>query len=240
MKNFPVTALRLLLGAALLLVLAACASVSVQSGTETSTAEKPARIYVAPFATARAEFNVDRDGAELAEFKKDLQNILQVAQVADISNRLLAAAPEPKHPRGEPQHAWLIQGQFVLVNQGSRLLRTTIGFGAGGTKLKTRVFVYDLARPGSPAFMTFSTTGGSNAEPGAVTSFATDPLDLAVQIALSGVSGFSHGLSEDTKRTAREITAELSNYLYSRHWIPEDKWIPPKELTDPAVSNLPN
>ena len=30
------------------------------------------------------------------------------------------------------------------------------------------------------------------------------------------------------KRTAREITAELSDYIYKRGWISEDKWIEPK------------
>ena len=70
---------------------------------------------------------------------------------------------------------WLIRGEFTRVNQGSRLLRSTIGFGAGGTKVETNVYVYDLSKSSTTPFLTFSTSGGSNAEPGAITGLATDP-----------------------------------------------------------------
>src|SRR6202044_982250 len=118
----------------------------------------------------------------------------------------------------------LVRGEFTTVDQGSRLLRSAIGFGAGGTKVGTRGLVYDLAQiPGTP-FLGFSPTGASAAEPGAILAFTTDPLEIAI----GGVSGAAHGLSEDTKRTAREITAEFSDYMYKGGWISEAQWIKPK------------
>ena len=222
--------LRLVACAALPLFLGACASISVKKGQEFATPQPPTIIYVANFSTAGGHFNVDREGAELTEFKQNLQNVLQAGQVADLKNRLVNAAPAPLDAQNRSERAWLVTGTFVRVNQGSRLLRTAIGFGAGGTKMITRVRIYDLAMTDRRPFLSFSTTGGSNAEPGAVTSFATDPLDLAVQIALSGVSGFSHGVTEDAKRTAREVTAELSDYMYRSGWIAKDKWIVPKDV----------
>jgi hypothetical protein len=166
-----------------LLVLTSCASISVQPGHEYATPQMPQKIYVMLFGTGHAEFNVDREGAELKTFKRDLQHVLQAAQIADLSNRLVAAAPAPKHPWDRRENGWVVTGEFVKVNQGSRFLRTAIGFGAGGTKVEAKVAVYDLSAADHRPFLVFSTTGGSNAEPGAVTSFATDPLDLAVQIA---------------------------------------------------------
>jgi len=222
---------RLVAGLALAASLSSCASISVRQGTENSGAQLPLKIYVMKFSTHEGQFNVDRKDVELSDFKKNLQKILQVAQVTDLSDRLVKAQPVTMRPVFG-KHAWLIEGEFTRVNQGSRLLRTAIGFGAGGTKLETKVFVYDLSTPGTPPFLTFTTTGGSNAEPGAVTSFATDPLSLAVQMALSGASGFSHGLTEDTKRTAREITAELSDYMYRMHWVPEDARLTPKQASN--------
>ena len=222
------TGLRLAGASALLLILGGCASISVQPGTETAATAMPQKIYVAEFFTARGEFNVDRDGAELVTFKDGLQKILQAAQVADLTNRLVPAAPAPAHLGDRPRHAWLIAGEFTKVNQGSRFLRATIGLGLGGTKLETTVSVYDLNTPGSPPFLTFATTGGSNAEPGAITAASTDPVDLAIEVAAGGASGFFHGLTEDTKRTAREITAEVSDVMYRRGWIPESDWIKPK------------
>jgi hypothetical protein len=211
-------------GLLLTLALASCASVSVEDGTERVTRKMPEMIYVLDFSTAHSDFQVDRTGGELAEFKKNLQLMLKTAMVADLTDRLAPTVPGTKSDWSRNKNAWLVRGEFTTVIQGSRLLRSAIGFGAGESKVETKIAVYDLAQnPGTP-FLTFSTTGGSGSEPGAVLAFTTDPLELAV----GGVSGAAHGLSEDTKRTAREITAEFSNYMYERGWIPEDQWIKPK------------
>ena len=217
---------------ALVLFLTGCASISVQPGTKVETNQAPAKVYVEFFDTSKGEFNVDRDGAELTEFKKGLQAMMQTGITVDLSKRLIpASAVDDGHL---PLHvnAWLIRGEFVRVNQGSRLLRGAVGFGAGATKLETRVRVYDLSDGLKEPFLTFSTTGGSNAEPGAITTFATDPLTIAIEAAAGGAGNITHGVTEDTKRTAREITAELSDYMYHHGWIPKDQWIVPKKYSD--------
>ena len=216
------------LGLFLVLALVSCASVSVEDGTERATQKMPEMIYVLDFGTAHSDFQVDRTGPELAEFKKNLQLMLKTAMVTDLTDRLAPAVPGTKSDWSRNKNAWLVRGEFIKVCQGSRLLRGAIGFGAGRTVMDTRVSVYDLAQSADVPFLTFSTLGGSGAEPGAVTAIATDPAEIAVQIAVGGVSGVAHGLTEDTKRTAREITAEFSNYMYQRGWIPESQWIKPK------------
>jgi hypothetical protein len=206
------------------LALVSCASVSVEDGTERITRKMPEMIYVLDFSTAQDDWDVDRTGKELADFKKNLQLMLKTAMVADLTDRLVPAEPGTKSDGSRHQNAWLVRGEFTTVEQGSRLLRSAIGFGAGGTKVETRVRVYDLAQNPDTPFLTFSTSGGSGSEPGAILAFTTDPLEIAI----GGVSGAAHGLSEDTKRTAREITAEFSDYMYKRGWISEDQWIKPK------------
>ncbi len=214
-----------------ILALGGCASISVQPGTATATKKMPDKVYVENFSTSKGEFNVDRDGAELATFKKDLKAMMTVGITTDLSKRLITAVPAGKIDFAKRQNAWLIRGQFVKVNQGSRLLRGTLGFGAGGTKLETQVQVYDLATGDPKPFLTFSTTGGSNAEPGVIPSLATDPLSLVIDAA-GGAGNIAHGVTEDTNRTAREITAELSDYMYRAGWIPESKWVQPKAYSD--------
>ena len=223
---------------ATLFLLAGCASISVKSGTEGEVTQPPEKIYVGKFSTTQGEFNVDRNGVQLATFKQELATALQAAQVADLNSRLVAAAPAPRHAWTKPRPAWLVTGQFVRVNQGSRFLRAAFGLGLGGTKMEIKVRVYDLSVPDHGAFLTFETTGGSNAEPGAVTAFATDPLTIVIEAALGGASGFSHGVTEDTKRSAREITAVLSDVMYRRHWIPESEWIKPKAYTTDMPSPM--
>jgi hypothetical protein len=215
----------------LAVILTGCASISVQPHTETRHAHKPAWIYVAAFSTRHGEFNVDRDKVELRDFKTNLKAMLQMAMVTDLSKRLISAEEAPSTGNLLGRHAWLIRGEFKRVNQGSRLLRGTIGFGAGATKLETKVSVYDLDVSDEKPFLTFSTTGGSNAEPGALTGVWTDPVTAVVGMGLSGAGNIAHGLTEDTHRTAREITAVLSDYMFRHGWIDADKWIHPKQYT---------
>lgn len=206
------------------LALTSCASVTVQPGQERSTRRMPEVVYVMPFSTSHADFDVDRAGSELADFKQNLQLMMKTAIMTDLADRLVAALDGTTLGTSRATTAWVIQGQFTTVKQGSRLLRSTIGFGAGGTKVETRVEVYEVADTGGAPILTFSTTGGSGAEPGAIMAFTTDPLSIAI----GGVSGAAHGLSEDTRRTARMITAQLSDYMYRRGWITKDQWIKPK------------
>ena len=207
------------------LALVSCASISVEPGTERATQKMPEIIYVADFSTVRGDFEVDRKGAELAEFEKNLQLMLKTAIAADLTDKLVPAAAVEKKKQTGLRNSWLVRGEFITVQQGSRLLRSALGFGAGQTLMETRVSVYDLEQNPETPFLTFSTTGGSGSEPGALAGgLTTDPLQLAI----GGVSGAAHGLSEDTGRTAREITAEFSDYMYRQGWISEDQWIKPK------------
>jgi hypothetical protein len=212
-------------GLVVALALASCASVTVEPGQERSTQRMPDLVYVMPFGTSHADFEVDRTGAELADFKKNLQLMMKTAIMTDLTDRLVPAVDGTKSGTARAMNAWVVRGQFTTVKQGSRLLRSAIGFGAGGTKVETRVEVYDFAEQGGAPILTFSTTGGSGAEPGAILAFTTDPLTIAI----GGVSGAAHGLSEDTKRTARMITAQLSDYMYRHGWITQDEWIKPKQ-----------
>jgi hypothetical protein len=218
-------------GMALMLALSGCASISVQPGTAVATQQKPEKVYVQAFSTDQAEFKVDREGGELGQFKNDLQAMMMTGITVDLSKRLIPAVPAGEVSLSHRENAWLIRGEVVRVYQGSRLLRGAVGFGAGATKLETRVEVYDLSTDDPNPFLTFATTGGSNAEPGALPTLATDPLSLVIEAA-GGAGNVAHGVTEDTTRTAREITAELSDYMYRSHWIPEDKWVRPKMDSD--------
>jgi len=203
--------------------LVGCASVSVKNldagGTSFSPAMKPAVIYVLPFDTSGAQFNVDREGADLADFQQNLQQMLSAALTAEIPEHLVPAQAVNSVP-GQ-SNAWVVCGRFIRVNQGSRLLRSTIGFGAGGTKMETQVFVYNLADHATAPFLSFQTTGGSGASPGMISA---GPVGAAV----GSVSGAAKGVTDDTERTSRAITAALSDYMYKQGWISKDQRLTPK------------
>jgi hypothetical protein len=123
-------------------------------------------------------------------------------------------------------NAWLLTGRFVHVNQGSRALRTVIGFGLGATKLETEVTVYDMSVEPPRPFLTFMTTGGSNAQPGVIPGFP-------INFVLVGVDTASHlaiGLKMDVIRTSREIVAVLSEYMAQQGFIPRQDAYRAKKL----------
>src|SRR5580658_6730658 len=203
--------------------LTGCASVSVKNldagGTSFPPATKPDVIYILPFDASGSQFNVDREGAELADFKQNLQQMLSAALTAEIPEHLVPAQAVNSIPR--QSNAWIVCGRFIRVNQGSRLLRSTVGFGAGGTKMETQVFVYNLADNATAPFLTFETTGGSGASPGMISA---GPVGAAI----GAVGGAAKGVSDDTARTSRAITAALSDYMYKQGWISKDQKLKPK------------
>ncbi|MCE0484512.1 MAG: DUF4410 domain-containing protein [Methylacidiphilales bacterium] len=187
----------------------------------------PQQIYVEGFDTTQGEWNVDRQGTELVDFQQNLQTMLTTGVSSDLTNKLVPASATPSAQSLPAQNAWVIRGEFVRVNQGSRALRALVGFGAGGTKLETIVHVYDLQNgyTGTP-FMSFTTTGGSGAMPGGLASIG--PIGAVIK----GVAGAAKGLTQDTARTSRMITAQISEHMYRSGWIGKDKYIPPKTLGD--------
>jgi hypothetical protein len=212
----------------IVILFAGCASISVRQVEEAQSFQPknpPEVIYVAPFDIQKAEFNVDREGGELEEFKKSTAIVLQGAIIERIS-KSFGAAEALGAKQKLPKHGWIIIGKLVKVNQGSRALRAIVGFGAGGTKMETEVFVYDLSqRPPTP-FLAFKTSGGSNAEPGFLIE-STNPLSIATGV-LGVLGGLAKGITDDSMRTSRMITAQISQYLLKQNWITPEQTTEPK------------
>lgn len=213
----------LLLAVSSMAMLCGCASVSVRSESRTRSqpARKPVKIYVADFDAAHGDFKIVGDEAKNpAAFKKHAAKIMTDYLVKNLSAHVAPAEPAT---RRVSDRGWLVTGQFVRVYTGSRILRAGVGLGAGGTKMETRVQVYDLANRGKP-FLKFETTGGSNAMPGLLTS--TGPVSAAFSMATQAMMG----ISDDAARTSRMITGALSEYLASRGWIAKNKVYESKKL----------
>ncbi|MCE0521278.1 MAG: DUF4410 domain-containing protein [Methylacidiphilales bacterium] len=212
---------------ALVLSFVGCASVSVKQGATYAVPQMPQQIFVEGFDTTQGEWNVDRQGPDLADFQQNLQTMLATGTASDLTNKLAPASITSSAQALPAQNAWVIRGEFVRVNQGSRALRAFVGFGAGRTTLQTVVHVYDLqAGYNGMPFMSFATTGGSGAMPGAVESIG--PIGAVIK----GVAGSAKGLTQDAARTSREITAQISEYMYKSGWITQAQYISPKTMGD--------
>ncbi len=204
--------IRFLVCAAGVWALGGCASVSLSKREwRDAEPEAPEKIYVRPFALERGIPRVDREGDGLAEFERKFPEDFARRLAERLSKHVapaVAAGADEKIAAGD---VWVVEGRFTRLNQGSRALRALVGFGLGGTKTEAAVVVLrPNARGGMETVAEFETTGGSNAEPGALFGgpFGAAPR-LAAQLAASG-------LSADARRTARMITAAISEKLHAR------------------------
>jgi hypothetical protein len=220
MKILPVALFSLAL-----VLLSSCASVSVRNEQRTGAKpkQKPAKIYVANFSTAKGAYKIaGTESKDPEAFKKKISDLLATYTVKSVNDHV-APAQRAASTSGLPRNGWLITGEFVRVNTGSRILRAGVGLGAGGSKMETRVSVIDLAAGGQP-FLTFQTTGGSNAMPGLLESSGPG------SAALSMMTQSMMGVTDDSARTSRMIAGELNNYLLERGWMAKGKTYSVKKL----------
>lgn len=202
------------------LSLGACASVKVNEVkmlTKQPPVGTPLKIFVKPFAFYEPAVRVDRTGKNLEEFKYELQEkftrhlVANLRQTIAPAKAIAATAPVPQGKY------WLITGRFDRVYQGSRLLRSVVGFGAGGTKFDTSVMVWDLSQKTPRPFLLLETKGDSflpQGTMGKVGYFASSATGLTSAASLVG--GVREGLTFDTIRTSREVSRSFSEYLWAQ------------------------
>lgn len=218
-----------------------CASVSVKQQKYLSANlphRVPQKILVRPLAFYAPELDVDRDGAKLTQFQYDFQEKFTKALSESLAQRIGRVQPiaaTAPLPRG---NYWLISGRFDRVRQGSRLLRSLVGFGWGATKLETSILVTDLSGAKPRSFLLIETSGGSNALPGVVSTTGYAVGGVA-SVAGGGalLDSTRSGLSFDAQRTADEVSAALSEYLYQQGAISYEQAVAPKRTA--TVTILP-
>ena len=200
-------------------LLSACSSVSVKDYQPTGKVTKPPSVYVAPFDASRASVNIgfDKTEAKTAAFKQAVVTLLQDYTVQNVTKHV-APATKVGSATAAPKAGWLVTGRFTRINSGNRGMRMIVGLGAGGSKMETEVDVYDLAAGRGKPFLHFSTTGGTNAMPGLITSGGP-----GVGAVYSMVYAAANGTTDDAARTSRMIAGALSEYYGAQGWIANDK-----------------
>lgn len=208
-SGYRASVLRTLGAAGVGLLLVGCASVSVkQDRWSQEPLIPPTRVYIADYKVPSESLNVDRAGAEMEEFRAKMAQNFTAVLCEKITARIAPAMPLAEGAR-PAKGSWIVEGRVLRVNQGSRLLRSMIGFGAGGTKLEVETTVSAVgARGARRTIAEIETTGGSNAEPGMLT--LPTPVTAGVRAVLSATLT---GVSADQRRTARMITAVMAERL---------------------------
>ena len=178
---------------------------------------RPQQILVKPFEFYEAGVQVNRSGPQLEAFQHAMQEKMTRYLVRSFSRDVASAravARTAPPPRGR---AWLVTGRFDRIDQGSRLLRSAVGFGAGATKFETSVVIYDLSKKRRVPFLLIETTAGSNAPPGVAADTAyLFGASMSLLFADNFLEGSRAGLTFDAIRTARAISKAASRHLEKR------------------------
>ena len=200
--------------ASVCLALCSCASVSVREVIPLTEppVSAPQTIFVETFEFEDDMVRVGRQGEELEQFKRAMQQEMTSNLLERIRKYVAPAQAVSSAAEAPTGKSWLISGRFTRVNQGSRFLRGALGFGSGGTKMDVTAIVSELSGKAPKRFLMIQTSGGSNAMPGAIVGVFAWPASF------TGAHGLIAGLSSDCRRTSREITSALAQYM-KRHGL---------------------
>jgi len=219
--------------------IAACARTSVENVSSRAIGlPRPQLIVVHDFGVSAGDVALDSGvGARLKlmmretpaaeeELKigREVARIVTENLVKEISKLGLPAVPAATAgPVSGPTLS--IEGHFVSVDEGNRLRRMVVGFGAGASEVRTLVQVYETTNEGRRLVEDFYTTVKSSLKPGMgpMAGVGAAAGRAASSAALSGGIGIaterSQGVDGDAKHTAEQITLTLKKFFVEQGWI---------------------
>lgn len=159
-----------------------------------------------------------------------VQNRMVEDLVAGIRN-LGLPAQRAEHGMALPPDTLVVTGLFTRVDEGDRLQRTALGFGAGQSTVNAKVEVYAPSASGPTKLLEFSTHADSGAAPGALVTGGVGAAaqgGMTVGVAAANMSvgaakGYRSQVEQMTARSAEQAVAYLSQYFAKQGWIPQEK-----------------
>jgi len=195
----------------IVLTLGGCATTEVTSNVSLATKSEPTpvAVYVGHFILPEQAIQSE---SLMARFMRHARR--EQAQAYDLADRLEQDIAQDLTKKGIaarrlmsgetlPHEGWLVEGTIAKLNEGSRLRRTIIGFGAGRTDVQVSVTIRVLSsNQTSIPLNQMQVTAHSGRNPGAILSM--NPYVAAVKFVLAG-----HDLEREEKRIAAKIADHI-------------------------------
>lgn len=119
----------------------------------------------------------------------------------------------------------VIDGQFLAVDEGSRTKRVVIGLGAGKSKVRTAVQMYEVLPDATRLLDTFEVDAMSGSAPGMAETMGAGAAaghlatSAAVSVAKSAAAEkFGEDVDADARRTADKIARTLGTFFAREGW----------------------
>ena len=119
-------------------------------------------------------------------------------------------------------------GQFRSIDQGNRLRRAVVGFGAGASEVKALVQIYETTPAGRRLVQDFSTTAKSARRPGIGPAGAAGAAAgrAARSVVVSGGAAAATAQSQSVEGDATHVADEIAKVL--RKFFADQGWIAPE------------
>jgi hypothetical protein len=213
----------------------ACASTTVESMQRMpDRLPRPPVVVVYDFAVSADEAVVDIFGNEFAAGPESAPPASdQAHKVAQALSQAIVAALDQRGiqavrgTRGDtpPLDALLLKGQFLKIEQGSRLKRMTIGFGAGAPELRVRAQVYQVTAEGLRRVSEGEGAAVGAKTPGMALPVAGGALlgTVATAAVVSGSINLARevkgAVDDETSQIARELADRARKYYEQQGWL---------------------
>jgi hypothetical protein len=220
-----------------------CASASYSNQVQSTpiASSRPSQIVIYPFSVDPSDVGlnqsfIQRTYQNIAGENEDAQQI-QVAHdtaqnvclevVNSLNNKGYNAICQQRGIRTSIANSLFVDGIFTDIDEGNRLRRTVVGFGAGASALDTAVYVYQVTPDGGQhQVLTFATHADSGKMPGMI---ATGPAGaaaggsaaaatLGANAAMGVVKAHRSSTGFLGDKTAEQIAAALENYFVQQGW----------------------
>jgi hypothetical protein len=224
------------------LLLTGCASTKVSDQQELVTGQlpRPGTIWVYDFVATPSDVPPDSVLAGESDLDDTPQTSEQIAEGRKLGAEIGADLVKEIQAMGMPaMHAWpsttptvndiVLRGYLLSIKEGSAAKRIVIGFGAGGSDLKTLVDGYQMTATGLRKLGSGTVNASGNKTPGAALGVATflvtkNPAGLIIS---SSMKVYGQASGKDTiegraTSTAKEIGDVLKKRFQEQGWIMAD------------------
>lgn len=198
----------------------------------------PTQLLVYDFAVSPAEVSADSaaagelrgagddpyNNAQKTSLEHQIAAIVADKLVEDLKDLELPAmrwrGPAPAGPG-----IYTIEGQFVTIDEGNAAMRMIVGFGAGGTEIKTLVQAYASEATGKRLLAEAEVSSESSSAPGlaatlpvgaAISGVATA---AAIQTGVGAVREINTDVREGAEETAEAIVELMKPRFEKLGWI---------------------
>jgi hypothetical protein len=227
--------MRLRLAPLVLVTSLACASAGVDSvqkfGADT-TLPRPPILLVYDFAVSPTDALVDAYGSQFAPATTSQEETRARKLAATLSRQIVDRlkkrginARQANDTESPPRDAIVLRGQFVSIEEGSRVKRMVIGFGAGATKMQVNLQAYQVDDWGLRRLVQAEGSARGDRMPGMATGIgvgaAAGSLVMSAAISAGGsvVQEVTSGLESDAGRLAKKIAERTESFYRRQGWL---------------------